>query len=114
MAYKIFLIVYYAPFSLALTIPNNIPSIFTSVRHLFLLFVISSFCVFHVTGDEDGEVLAPPTGPQASSTADGDGQGGGGDQYAVVADGVQAERLSNGDFQFPVSIILLDQLPVYQ
>jgi hypothetical protein len=98
MAYKIFLIVYYAPFSLALTIPNNIPSIFTSVRHLFLLFVISSFCVFHVTGDEDGEVLAPPTGPQASS----------------VADGVQAERLSNGDFQFPVSIILLDQLPVYQ
>jgi hypothetical protein len=81
--------------------------------------------VFHVTVDEDGEVLAPPTGVQASGTADGgtegvqasgiadgDGQGAGGDQDAAATDGVQAEGLSNGDFQFLVSI-LLDQLPVF-
>jgi hypothetical protein len=81
---------------------------------LFLLFVISSFCVFHVTGDEDGEVLADggTEGVQTSGTADGDGRGAGGDQDAAAADGVQAEGLPNGDFPFLVSI-LLDQLPFF-
>ena len=60
--------------------------------------------MFHVTGDEDGGVPVPPTGVQAPGTADGDGQGADGDQDAAAADGVQAEGLSNGDFQFPVLI----------
>ena len=60
--------------------------------------------MFHVTGDEDRGVPAPPIGLQAPSTEDGDGQGADGDQGAAAADGVQAEGLSNGDFQFPVLI----------
>jgi hypothetical protein len=70
--------------------------------------------VFHVTGDEDGEVLADggTEGVQTSGTADGDGRGAGGDQDAAAADGVQAEGLPNGDFPFLVSI-LLDQLPFF-
>jgi hypothetical protein len=65
--------------------------------------------VFHVTGDEDGEVLADggTEGVQTSGTADGDGRGAGGDQDAAAAEG-----LPNGDFPFLVSI-LLDQLPIF-
>jgi hypothetical protein len=57
--------------------------------------------VFHILGDGQGS-----DGEQDDAPADGE-------QDDAPADGVQVEGFSNGDFQFPVLIIPLDQLPLF-